>query len=273
MRPLSIIAIVAVTVAIFFVSATEMVQLKKQADAIQIQYASLTDPEQILRSEFDCTSIKPIVYKKVPNLSTLPLRKRKEAFIRIILPSILIAQEDIKILRNKVLKLKEKLDRNYRLTNEEYIFLSRLFSKYKTQKIDELLRRLNTHPVSIILAQAALESGWGTSRFFVEANNVFGIWTFKKQSGIKAISSEARLARYSNLLEAVQEYLFNINVGWAYEGFRTKRLNSEKPLVLINYLEKYSVLRKEYVNRLNNIIRRNHLERYDSCKLDSSFDY
>ncbi len=272
MKHLSYIAIVAVTVAIFFVSATELVQITGQNRSIQIEYVNITDPEIILKEDFDCSRVKPIVYTRVPNLSSLPLSKRKEAFIRILLPSILIAQENIINLRNKVIKLKEKLDKKYQLTDQEYIFLSNLFNKYKTQKLDELLRRLNTHPVSIILAQAALESGWGTSRFFVEANNVFGIWTFKKGSGVKAVSSEARLARFSSILEAVQEYLFNINVGWAYEGFRIKRIDSEKPLVLINYLEKYSILRKEYVNRLNNLIRSNHLEKYDSCSLDPSFN-
>ncbi len=261
---------VPITLAIFFISATEMV-ITKNTNNLQIEYVKLTDPYKVLNEDFNCSSIKPVIYEKVVNLSSLPLKKRKEAFIRIMLPSILIAQNEISKDRKRVIELRDKLHKGFELSNDEYTFLSRLFNKYKTSNIDVLLRRLNTHPISIILAQAALESGWGTSRFFTEGNNVFGIWTFRKGSGIKAVSSEARVATYPTLLEAVKDYLFNINVGWAYKGFRIKRANSEEPLVLINYLENYSILRSEYVNRLNHIIRSNNLERFDSCSLDPRY--
>ncbi len=270
MKRLLYILTVPITLAIFFVSARELVITKNQP-ALGIQYRRLTNPEELLKEPFNCSAIKPVVYEKVSSLSSLPLKRRKEAFIRIMLPSVLIAQREITKERQKVLTLKDKLKKGFELSNEEYTFLGRLFNRYRTSSMDVLLRRLNTHPVSIILAQAALESGWGTSRFFVEGNNVFGIWTFRKGSGIKAVSSEARVATYPTLLDAVRDYLFNINVGWAYKGFRIKRANSEEPLVLINYLENYSELRSEYVNRLNQIIRRNHLERFDSCSLDPRY--
>lgn len=270
MKRLLYLLIVPITLAIFFASALRLQGIRDTAPP-GVEYVSLRNPEDVLKADFDCSSIKPVVYIRVPSLSGLPLKRRKEAFIRIMLPSILIAQKEITGYRQRVLTLKDKLQKGFELSNEEYTFLSRLFNKYKTSDMDVLLRRLNTHPVSIVLAQAALESGWGTSRFFVEGNNVFGIWTFKKGSGLKAISSEARVATYPSLLDAVRDYLFNINVGWAYKGFRIKRANSEEPLVLINYLEKYSELRSEYVKRLNHIIRSNHLERFDSCSLDPRY--
>ncbi|RMG72783.1 MAG: mannosyl-glycoprotein endo-beta-N-acetylglucosamidase [Nitrospirae bacterium] len=267
-----LILTVSATLAIFFVSSLELAKLNSPEQP-QPEYVVLTDPAELLNEDFNCSSIRPVIYKRVVSLSALSAEQRKEAFVRLMLPSILLAQEEIKRERERVLKLKEKVDRGFELSNDEYTYLSSLFSKYKTSSIDILLRRLNTHPVSIILAQAALESGWGTSRFFVQGNNVFGIWTFKKDRGLKAVSSEARVSTYPSLLDAVRDYLFNINVGWAYRGFRIKRTSSEEPLKLINYLENYSELRSEYVNRLNHIIRSNHLERFDSCRLDPRYSY
>ncbi|WP_457623868.1 glucosaminidase domain-containing protein [Persephonella sp.] len=237
-------------------------------------YISLTTPYGIPPVE-NCDMVNPYVYTKVVSLKSLPVKERKKRFISLILPSILIENFKIEQNRKVVLKIKEKIENNQELLPVEEKFLYDLFEEYRVENIGDLLKRLNTSPVSIILAQAAIESGWGTSRFFVEANNVFGVWTFKKDGNykIKAKNSNAYLKVYNNILEAVDDYYYSINVGWAYENFRLVRLQTDDPLLLTNHLEKYSILRKVYVQRLKSIIVANNLQKYDNCNLNPDFIY
>ncbi|HEC96618.1 MAG TPA: mannosyl-glycoprotein endo-beta-N-acetylglucosamidase [Nitrospirae bacterium] len=247
--------------------------LRTHGSNIKIIYKDLASINDIQTMEFDCDTVKPVVYRSVVSLEGLTVDKRKAAFIKIVLPSILIARNNIEKKRKELLQIREKISRSIALKDSEFSFLSDLSEKYRTNNINELLSRLNTHPPSIILAQAALESGWGSSRFFEEGNNIFGTWTFDNNSGIKAIKSEARLSRYDSTLQAVEDYLFNINVGWAYKDFRKKRTDTSHSLQLIKYLDNYSVLREEYVRRLNNVIRSTNLEIYDTCRIDPAFIY
>lgn len=243
--------------------------VNKDEDTLKsgIVYSRLDNVDQLFHDDFDCSAVPPVVYTKVVSLAHLPIWKRKEAFIRIVLPSILIAEQEIKSERSKLEELIKKMKQGETLTKKEVSYIKGLFKKYRTNNFKELLVRLNTHPPSIILAQAALESGWGSSRFFVEANNIFGIWTFKGKGGLRAINSTARLATYKDTLRAVRSYLYNINVGWAYEDFRQFRSTDKEPIRLVSYLDKYSILGDEYVQRLSDVILANNLSRYDSCQL------
>ncbi len=247
--------------------------LRTHGSNIEIIYKDLASIDNIQTMEFDCNAVKPVVYKSVVSLEKLAADERKEAFIKIVLPSILIAKNNIEKERRELLQIEEKISRGIALKDNELSLLSDLSEKYRTDDIDELLSRLNTHPPSIILAQAAIESGWGSSRFFAEGNNIFGTWTFGNSVGIKATGSEARLSKYDSTLQAVEDYLFNINVGWAYEDFRKQRTDTSHSLKLIKYLDNYSILREEYVRRLNNIIRSTNLEIYDTCRIDPAFIY
>jgi len=267
-------AVVTITVSlmafsVLLLSGREFV--RTHGSNIEIIYKDLTSVDEIRTTELDCDAVKPVVYRSVVSLEGLGTEERKEAFVKIVLPSILIAVNEIKRERRELLRIEDKLSKGIALKDGELSLLSGLSEKYRTDNIKELLSRLNTHPPSIILAQAALESGWGSSRFFEEGNNIFGTWTFGNSPGIKAVKSEARLSRYDSTLEAVEDYLFNINVGWAYKDFREKRTDTSRSLQLIKYLDNYSILREEYVRRLNNIIRSTDLEIYDTCRIDPAF--
>ncbi|EDP73852.1 glucosaminidase domain-containing protein, partial [Hydrogenivirga sp. 128-5-R1-1] len=122
-------------------------------------------------------------------------------------------------------------------------------------------------------AQAAIESGWGTSRFFVEANNIFGMWSFNKKNSlkIKAKKSNVYLKKYPDILASIEDYYYSINVSWAYKNFRYVRLTTKDSLKLANHLEKYSILRKTYVKRIKTIIQHNNLTYYDSCRLHPDY--
>ncbi len=265
--------IVGVAVSVMLSSVIQSINREDDSQRRGILYARLESVDQLFQDEFDCSAVPPVVYTRVVSLAPLPVWKRKEAFVRIVLPSILIAEEEIKAERKRLVELLERMKLGETLTREEAAYIKGLLKKYRTESFDELLVRLNTHPPSIILGQAALESGWGVSRFFVEANNIFGIWTFKRKGGLKAINSEARLARYRDTLSAVKSYLYNINVGWAYGDFRQFRSREAEPIKLVSYLDKYSILGEQYVQRLSDVIEINNLDRYDSCRLASLSDY
>ncbi len=267
---LYLIVLLTVSSTLFF-SGRQTLYKGAEPERISVIYRDLESIDELFSEEFDCNAVKPIVYRKVISLKDLPPRKRKAAFIRIVLPSILIAEQEIKNERDRFVRLIKRMKRGITLTESEMTFIKGIFRKYRTDNLEELLTRLNIHPPSIILAQAVLESGWGSSRFFVEGNNIFGIWTFGSKKGIRAINSKARLARYSSTLDAVRGYLYNINVGWAYKDFRHMRSKQSESITLVNYLHRYSVLGTEYVDRLTQVIQKNRLDRYDQCRLDPNY--
>jgi Bax protein len=228
---------------------------KLEKKELTVIYKKIKSIDEIV--PINCSSVIPVVYENTVSLKDLPVDKRKKKFIDFILPSILIANYKIEKLRKKLLDIKNKIE----------------YSQNLTKKEKELLRKINTHKPSLIIAQAAIESGWGTSRFFVQANNIFGIWTFdkKRASKIKAKKSNVYLKEYSNILESIEDYYYSINVSWAYKSFRYVRLQTKDSLKLVKHLENYSTLREYYVKRIEKIIKYNNLTYYDNCRLDKSY--
>lgn len=137
-----------------------------------------------------------------------------------------------------------------------------------------LLKRVDIVPTSLALAQAAIETSWGTSRFAREANNYFGQWCFTKGCGLVPAkrNSGARheVMSFNSPEEAVASYIHNLNIHPAYKRFREKRAQlraADKPIsgiVLANGLRHYSAHGKTYVKSLQRIIRQNNLSLYDS---------
>lgn len=212
--------------------------------------------------------VNAYVYKKAIDLSRLDLQNKKQAFINLMLPSILIAKHQLEQDRIKVLALENKTEP---LSNEEKDYLDNLKTDYKCYTYKELLLRLKTHPTSIVLAQAAIESGWGTSRFYKEANNVFGVWSYNKnEPRIKAIEyregKPVYMKKYDALSKSIISYFKTIARG-PYSEFRAIREKISEVSVLISHLEVYSELRDEYVKRLGQLIQYNNFEKYDSYRL------
>ena len=215
--------------------------------------------------------VNAYVYTKAIDLSVLDVQNKKQAFINIMLPSILIAKHQLEEDRIKVLALEKK---GQPLSDEEERYLANLKRDYKCHTSKELLSRLKTHPTSIVLAQAAIESGWGTSRFYIEANNVFGIWSYSENElRIKAMEDRegksVYVRKYDVLPESIISYFKTIARG-PYSEFRTAREKISEVSVLISYLEVYSELREEYVKRLDQLIQYNNFEKYDSYTLKMS---
>ncbi|WP_456392574.1 glucosaminidase domain-containing protein [Persephonella sp.] len=259
--------------AIYDVKTTKIIKEKPGFvfKKVNIIYKEINRPTDIV--PINCSAVIPVVYTKVISLDSLPVALKKRKFIDMVLPSILIVNFELKQYREFVKYVKKKLENNQELLPQEEELISKLLEKYKSDSLNELLTKLNINPVSIVLAQAAIESGWGSSRFFVQANNLFGVWTFNKKhaSKIKAKKANVYLKAYPNILESVKDYYNSINLSWAYRKFRLVRLQTNDPFLLTNHLEKYSILRQQYVQRLKSIIRANNLEKYDNCRLSPEY--
>tara|TARA_B100000029_G_scaffold52526_1_gene47713 strand:+ start:3067 stop:4266 length:1200 start_codon:yes stop_codon:yes gene_type:complete len=220
--------------------------------------------------------VKPIYLTKLPkDLKTLgDTKTKRELFIKILLPLILDENKKITDDRKKLFKI---LGKNFNTIGER-VWLKRRFKEYKIddQDLAKLKMRMDIVPVSIAIAQAANESGWGTSRFALEGNALFGQWTWSKK-GIspkqKDPNQSHKILQFQVLKASVRAYKNNLNTHKAYQEFREVRaqLREEgKPidgLKLTKYLKKYAAIGEKYVIILEDIIEKNRLTDFDKANL------
>ncbi len=220
-------------------------------------------------------NVKPVYLSKLPpDLKNIKsTTKRKNTFIKIILP--LIIDENRKILDNRE-KLFKILRKPVNSMGEKR-WLKRRFEDYqiKNEDVSELKLRMDIVPTSLAIAQAAKESGWGTSRFALQGNAMFGQWTYGKD-GIKpkdSKGSDHKVLKFPMLRSSIVAYQRNLNTHKAYKELREKRANLRKDnkkisgLDLVYYLESYAATGKEYVKTLTNIINQNQLTDFDNSVL------
>ena len=221
---------------------------------------------------FTSKVIEPINYTNTISLNKLQVSEKKQKFFHMILPAILISKANLKLKRERVLSLMDIPQSSW--SEDDYEFLEDLYKKYKTNDIKKLANRLKTHPVSIVLAQAAIESAWGESRFFKEANNIFGVWSFNKnEPRIRAKKTRngkaIYLKKYASLSDAIDDYFLIIGRG-AYKSFRKHRNITDNPLELVKYLVNYCEL-SNYTSKLRKFIVHNKLRKFDKFRLSSNY--
>ena len=223
--------------------------------------------------------VKPIYLTKLPkDLKTLgDTKKKRELFIKILLPLILDENEKIIDDRKKLFKI---LSKNFNTVGER-VWLKRRFKQYKVddQDLSKLKMRMDTIPVSLALAQAANESGWGTSRFALEGNALFGQWTWSKKGLTpenKDPNKNHKVLQFQVLKASVKAYKNNLNTHNAYKEFREVRaqLRQENKeitgLDLTKYIKAYAAIGEKYVKILEQIITNNSLTDFDKAKLLST---
>jgi Bax protein len=233
-----------------------------------IVYKAIKTPKDI--ENINSRIVKPIAYTSVVSLADLDVKTKKQKFFDMMLPAILISKEKLRVKRERATELLKKAN----LSAEEQAWLDKLKKTYRTDDTTKLLLRLNDHPTSIVLAQAAIETGWGTSRFFRNANNVFGVWSYNsKEPRVKA--SETRdgkavyVKKYKSLIGAVDDYFITIGRG-PYSGFRKSRASTSDVMELVKHLDTYSEIREKYVKRVRSVISYNKLRKYDDYVLAST---
>ena len=237
------------------------------------------DVDYDLRTVRNEKLVKPIYFTQFPrdldNLKSVQLKK--ETFLKIVLP--LVVAENEKILDDRE-KLKNLIDKKF-TTDSEKQWLRQKLLEYKVKKSDlkELMIKMDIIPVSIALAQAAKESGWGTSRFALEGNAIFGQWTWDGQ-GIAPLKRDGdknhKILKFPILRASVKAYKNNLNTHKSYSKFRDKRQqlrNKNKNitgLALTDTLKNYAQTGSEYTRILNQIITQNRLSDFELVKLVNS---
>ena len=247
-----------------------------------VRLSASTIEELFKSTNYDLEDVRKNKLVKPISLTLLPkeikkienIKKRKDLFIQIILPLIIKENHNIKLDRKKLFSILNK-SKNSKF---EKIWLNSKFKQYGVinKDLSTLKIRMYEIPTSIAIAQAAKETGWGTSRFAQEGNALFGQWTWSGE-GIKPSEADNdsthRVMKFKILQASVKAYQRNLNTHSSYKDFRVARaelrdegekLNS---MILSEYLDKYAETGKEYVKILQQIIRQNHLTDFDDAKL------
>jgi len=220
--------------------------------------------------------VKPVYLTKLPkDLKTLgDTKQKRDLFIKILLPLILDENKKITEDRKKLFKI---LGKNLNTAGER-VWLKRRFKEYKIEDQDlaQLKMRMDIIPVSIALAQAANESGWGTSRFALEGNALFGQWTWSKK-GISPKNKDPnrshKVLQFQILKASVNAYKNNLNTHNAYKEFREVRAQLRQEdkqitgLDLTKYLKNYAAIGEKYVKIIEDIITNNSLTDFDKAKM------
>ena len=220
--------------------------------------------------------VKPVALTLLPQEIKMieNTKKRKEFFIQIVLPLIIQENNNIKLDRKTLFSIINKSNN----TISEKKWLDKKYKQYgvKSKDLSILKIRMDEIPVSLAIAQAAKETGWGTSRFAQEGNALFGQWTWSGE-GLKpkeAKEGEDHKVMKFNILQAsVRAYQRNLNTHSTYKDFRKARAklrDSNKPLdsmELSKYLNKYAETGNQYVEVLQKIIKQNKLQDFDDAKL------
>ena len=219
---------------------------------------------------------KPVEIGKLPyELKDIQsVKKRKELFIQIILPLVLEENNKILLDRKKLFAILNK-NNNSKSDNE---WLNKKFKQYgiSNKDLPTLKRRMDIIPPSMAIAQAAKETGWGTSRFALEGNALFGQWTYTDK-GIKPAAADAgtthKVMMFNVLKSSVRAYARNLNTHKSYLKLRYIRaiqrdnIGKLNSLELVEYLDRYAETGKKYTVILKKIIEQNSLTDFDDVRI------
>ncbi|MCT6700673.1 glucosaminidase domain-containing protein [Rheinheimera sp. 4Y26] len=201
--------------------------------------------------------------------------KRKKAFFEYLEPFIERENSRLLKLRAQIVELQQKRSKKQELTLEEYAFIYSLFDEFKVDYpeaddagINDLLSRVDVIPSSLVLTQAAKESGWGSSRFATDGFNFFGQWCFKAGCGFVPAKRPAgkyhEVAMFKDIAASVNAYFYNLNTFYVYDDLRAIRAEIRKQegkvtgQKLAQGLIRYSERGESYVSEIRDMIAANH---------------
>ena len=253
---------------------------EQPSDTVRLSAATI---EELFKStNYDIEDVRKSKLVKPISLTLLPSeikqiensKKRKDLFIQIILPLIIKENQNIRVDRKKLFSILNKSNN----TNREKNWLNSKFKQYGVTNKDfsTLKIRMDEIPVSMVIAQAAKETGWGTSRFAQEGNALFGQWTWSGE-GIKPSDADDdsthKIMKFNVLQASVRAYQRNLNTHSSYKNFRSARAEMRDEgkkldsMILSEYLIKYAETGTVYIKILQQIIRQNNLIDFDDAKL------
>jgi Bax protein len=220
--------------------------------------------------------VKPVALTLLPAEIKMieSTKKRKEFFIQIVLPLILKENNNIRLDRKRLFDIINKSSN----TDVEKKWLNKKYKQYgiPSKDLSTLKIRMDEVPVSLALAQAAKETGWGTSRFAQEGNALFGQWTWSGE-GLKPKDSDKdtghKVMKFNVLQASVRAYQRNLNTHSTYRSFRKARASLRDQgknldsIILSQFLDQYAETGEKYVEVLQKIIKQNNLQDFDDAKL------
>lgn len=221
------------------------------------------DAPETQRTNTDAVKVK-IDEKKIVTkekiVAQVDVKNKKELFLDLIVPAIDLVYDELDLQYNEIINLLEN--------NSSIEKILELKQFYKVESDEELLMALKPHPKSIAISQAAMESAWITSRFYKEANNLFGVWSFNKhEPRIAALEQRGNkkvwLKKYSTVEDSVRDYYITLARSSAFKEFRELKMKTDDPYKLVKELDEYSELGDKYPKQLSSMIKYNKFYLYD----------
>ena len=251
-----------------------------ETDTVRLNASTITqlfeDTDYKLEDVRETKLVKPVALTLLPAEIKMieSTKKRKEFFIQIVLPLVLKENNNIRLDRKMLFNIINKSNN----TQLEKKWLEKKYKQYGviSKDLSVLKVRMDEVPVSLAIAQAAKETGWGTSRFAQEGNALFGQWTWSGE-GLKPKEADEdkghKVMKFNVLQASVRAYQRNLNTHRSYENFRLaraqlrdagKKLDS---IILSQFLDNYAETGNQYVDVLQKIIKQNNLKDFDDAKL------
>jgi Bax protein len=256
---------------VIFISWLDEIEIETELDIQHVHLDSIHKVIPIVDS-----LVVPVLYDSLIIQKFVTSEERKQQFINQILPAILIVKYQLENNGREVRQVIEKIERGDSLNPDELAFTDSLMVRFRAKTYENLLTRLKPHPVSLVLAQAAVESGWGSSRFALEGNNLFGIWTVPSdpsmmKSRFKKDEQPIYVKKYLNVAESIDHYFLTIGRHNAYGHFRIKRYEEANVFQLLETLDRYSEKGEDYTYQLRKMIEWNDLQIYDHFVIDPEY--
>ena len=206
------------------------------------------------------STVSSIYADPIKTKKPLTVKEKKQRFHDLLVPAI----KEVYNTLNKRYKEAKVMVKNKTDAHK----IKKLMKEYNAKDEKDLLQRMKPHPKSIALAQAAMESGWATSRFFNIANNVFGVWSIDENEP-RVPANESRkyrqiyLKKYENIADSIMDYYMMIARNKAFIEFRKEKMLTDDPHKLVQKLDKYSEQGKKYSNELSKVIKYNKFHLLD----------
>ncbi len=260
------------------------------SDQINEKTAVIAWSKQILDNVKNKKPLARMYFTYIPkNINKYENSEKKKVFLSLLLP-IALRGNELVIAERKLMKIAfltkniykiEHFAKKYNVQNYKKINFSKLTNLELNKINKELLLKINQIPVSMMLAQAIIESGWGSSRFAQKGNALFGEWTWNNNKGIKPKGSLGRnfaVKSFKNISDSLNSYILNLNSHSAYKEMRNYRALMYKTgkdvngYETANFLKNYAEIGSDYITKVINIINSNKLYRFENCILDRYYD-
>lgn len=229
--------------------------------------------------------VPPLQVQSLPlDFSEMEMVRRRTVFLRVLLPLVLMENQKLRNQRALIRQMLENPDLAPRPDSLAEHALDRLIRRYRIDRglslkksLTKLLIHVDEIPPSLVLAQGAIESGWGSSRFALQANSLFGEWTYQASQGLAPQSRKRGdghyVRKFPDIYSSIRSYMYNLNTSKSYKGFRNLRAamrRKQQPLKSMDLaagLEKYSAKGLKYVAYVRKVIQLNDLQDLDELSL------